>query len=223
MHRRAVGAYTIPTQHRVTGSIRKIDTGLNPKRRTKTPASAAPKAPIKLKMDAEKNGGAYRLYTGFAAGWARRLLTEPRLLCCGILKISISFFYGMRVPIVQQYVSEIAHAEIRGLLTSLHMMMLPIGTLIAYILGAFLKWSTLFWLCAGQSSQSLLCRIRKTFPLHRDCSGSISIRCFRTREPGLAMHAGQTWKSSGVVALLSRKRLSCWTRTSGYCRLYRGR
>ena len=62
----------------------------------------------------------------------------------------LSFGHAMRIPVSQQFIAEIAHPDVRGLLTALHMLMFPVGTLISYVIGAIASWQVLFWSCAGK-------------------------------------------------------------------------
>ena len=52
----------------------------------------------------------------------------------------------------QHLLSEVAHPDIRGMISSAHMISQPIGVLLGYIVGVSVNWNILFWFCAGKHS-----------------------------------------------------------------------
>ncbi|CAG0894628.1 unnamed protein product, partial [Darwinula stevensoni] len=53
------------------------------------------------------------------------------------------FFFGIRTPISQLYIAEIAHKDRRGLLASCTVIALTFATMLTYILGTFMEWRAL--------------------------------------------------------------------------------
>ncbi|XP_063222289.1 facilitated trehalose transporter Tret1-like isoform X2 [Bacillus rossius redtenbacheri] len=83
----------------------------------------------------------------FLAGWACIATAQnyPMLLCARLLT---GFCAGIVTPSAQVYVTECAHADIRGILGSLPALFMAGGILVAYLLGAWLPWNLLAWSCA---------------------------------------------------------------------------
>nr|CAD7439277.1 unnamed protein product [Timema bartmani] len=83
----------------------------------------------------------------FILGWAAIALAQnyPVLLCA---RLFTGFCVGIVLPSAQVYVSECAHAEIRGILGSLPALFMAGGILVSYLLGAWLPWNLLAWASA---------------------------------------------------------------------------
>lgn len=58
---------------------------------------------------------------------------------------------GLCLPSAQIYVTECTDAKIRGVIGSFPSMAMSAGILLAYIMGTFLRWDLLAWMCAGFS------------------------------------------------------------------------
>ncbi|XP_058460214.1 facilitated trehalose transporter Tret1-like isoform X2 [Malaya genurostris] len=72
------------------------------------------------------------------------------------------FGAGLTLPSAQIYVSECSDPKIRGVIGSLPALSMSLGILVTYVLGKYLEWRILAWVCCGVASFLLLAVI--SFP-----------------------------------------------------------
>ncbi|CAG0898716.1 unnamed protein product [Darwinula stevensoni] len=74
-------------------------------------------------------------------GWL--LMSFPPNVSIFLVGRVVTGFTGLCLPVCQLYLGEIAHKDIRGLLSSGTMIFLTFGTLLNYVLGTYINWRTL--------------------------------------------------------------------------------
>jgi facilitated trehalose transporter len=86
----------------------------------------------------------------WAISWASIALSQRwEVVMAG--RLLSGFCAGLTIPSAQIYVSETCDVRVRGVLGSLPSMSMSIGILMTFIMGKYLQWDTLAWVCCGIS------------------------------------------------------------------------
>lgn len=88
----------------------------------------------------------------WAAAWVLIATAEDWKVLL-IARMLSGFGAGLTLPSAQIYVSECSDPKIRGVIGSLPSLSMSAGILVIYVLGKYVEWRTLAWICCSVAGE----------------------------------------------------------------------